>query len=241
MSFNPFKFGRKTTTPKNKFGGKVIHACRDEFGLIQVIETADTRSLHFDSSVQQSQIFLHAPMTLAFNYQQQLENLVLNHANQIWLQGKQLENILMLGVGGGTLASKLFLSLPQTNFTLVDLRAKVLQVAHDFFYLPSDSRINTETADASDFLQTNYGEQAAEFEVIIVDIYNEYGMPDFVTKDDFLNQLISAQPDLVLINLWQSDPKSCLKIIDFFKQQPGELELFPIEPSKNLILSYSFV
>lgn len=240
MSLNFFKFGSKTKA-KTKFGGKLIHSCRDEFGLIQVVETTDTRSLHFDSSVQQSQIFLHAPMTLAFNYQQQLETLVLNATNQAWLQGKQLENILMLGVGGGTLASKLFLSLPKTNFTLVDLREKVLQVAHDFFYLPIDSRINTEVADASEFLQQSYGAQPAKFEVIIVDIYNEFGLPSFVTKNEFLNQLINAQPGLVLINLWQSDPKSCLKIIEFFKQQPGELELFPIEPSKNLILSYSIV
>lgn len=226
-------FKRKLTggkKPKLKYGGELIHAARDEFGLIQVVETLDTRSLHFGSSVQQSQILLNAPFTLAFNYQQKLEEILNYYGYQ-----NALKQLLMLGVGGGTLATKLFFSQPKLQQQLVDLRPAVIEIAQQYFQLPEDPRIRISCQDAQDFIQQNQ----QLFDAIVIDIYNEFGLPDFVTSEQFLNQVLAQQPGLVLINLWQSDPSSCLKIIEFFKHLPGELELHPIEPSKNLILQYT--
>ncbi|HEY9017099.1 fused MFS/spermidine synthase [Thiomicrospira sp.] len=227
---NPFRFSRQTPSPKPRYGGEIIHAERDEYGLIQVIDTQICRSLHFDSAVKQSRYFFQAPLSLAFEYQQVLEQKIADFSYQ-----KPLKNLLMLGVGGGSLASKLFISEPKLQMTLVDLRQSVIDIAHDFFHLPFHKNIQTLAQDAAEFIQHN--DQA--YDVIVVDVFNENGMPDAFCQAAFLNQLVEQvkAPGLVLFNLWQSTPEPTLKVIQFFESQ-GPIELFPIHSSKNLILQY---
>lgn len=227
---NPFRFSRQTPSPKPRYGGEIIHAERDEYGLIQVIDTQICRSLHFDSAVKQSRYFFQAPLSLAFEYQQVLEQKIAEFSHQ-----KPLRNLLMLGVGGGSLASKLFISEPKLQMTLVDLRQSVIDIAHDFFHLPFHANIQTQALDAADFIQHN--DQA--YDVIVVDVFNEDGMPDAFCQAAFLNQLVqqTKAPGLVLFNLWQSTPEPTLKVIQFFESL-GPIELFPINSSKNLILQY---
>lgn len=221
---------RQATPPKQRYGGEIIHAERDEYGLIQIIDTKICRSLHFDSPVKQSRYFFQAPLNLAFEYQQVLEQKIAEFSYK-----KPLNSLLMLGVGGGSLASKLFISEPKLQMTLVDLRRSVIDIAHDFFHLPFHTNIKTQAQDAAVFMQHN----RQTFDVIVVDVFNEDGMPDEFCQPAFLNQLVKQvkAPGLVLFNLWQSTPEPTLKVIQFFESL-GPIELFPINSSKNLILQY---
>jgi len=223
---------KKLLKPKRRYSGEIIHTERDEFGLIQVIDSPICRSLHFDTEVKQSRYFFQAPLNLAFEYQQVIEQ-------QLWIQHLKtpIKNLLMLGVGGGSLASKLFISHPKLQMTLVDLRPTVIDIAHDFFYLPIHSRIQTHAMDAAEFINTN----TAQFDVIVVDVFDEDGMPEPFSQPPFLNALINQlEPgNAILFNLWQSTPEPTLEVINFFEKAPkGLVELLPIQSSKNLILHY---
>jgi spermidine synthase len=230
MSFNPFRFSRQSFKAKQRYGGEIIHSERDQFGLIQVIDSSICRSLHFDTPVKQSRYFFNAPLTLAFEYQQMLEQRLTEFSFQY-----PLRRLLMLGVGGGSLASKLFISQPKLEMTLVDLRQSVIDIAHDFFHLPFHDRIQTHCCDASEFVH----DHAHYYDAIVVDAYDSEGMPDIFTQPRFLNALISQTrtPGLVLFNLWQSTPEPTLKVIQYFEQQ-GAIDLYPIHSSKNLILQF---
>lgn len=233
MRLNPFRMlGRNTTTPKQRYGGKIVHSERDQYGLIQVVDTSVCRSLHFESAVKQSRYFFNAPMTLAFEYQQMLEQCL----NEFSYRHSPTK-LLMLGVGGGSLASKIFLSQPKLHMTLVDIRQSVLDIAHEYFHLPVDDRIQTHCYDASEFVH-DFDDR---YDVIVIDLYDSYGMPPVFSELPFLDALMAQlnAPGLVLFNLWQSTPESTLKIIEYFEQRErGQLELFPINTSENLILQY---
>ncbi len=227
---NPFKFSHQTLTPKQRYGGQVIHSERDQFGLIQVVDSPICRSLHFDTAVKQSRYFFHAPLTLAFEYQQVLEQQLWHHAQQ-----RPLNSLLMLGVGGGSLASKLHIMFPKLQMTLVDLRQSVIDIAHDFFHLPMHPHIQTLSEDAAVFMQA----PPQRYDAIIVDLFDAQGMPEVFTQPVFLQQLIhaSALPGLLLINLWQSTPEPTLRVIQHMETF-GNITLLPIHSSKNLILQY---
>jgi len=109
--------------------GSITYSVRDEYGLIQVVDNEITRSLYFDSLVEQSRYYFHAPLTLAFEYQSALLEETLEHAHSTPVQ-----SILMLGLGGGSLATQLHSVLPNCQQTVVELREAVIQIAYRYFY-----------------------------------------------------------------------------------------------------------
>lgn len=221
---------QKKVRPKLQFGGEIIHAELDEFGLIQVIDSPICRSLHFNTAVKQSRYFFQSPLSLAFEYQQVLEQRILQHYYQTPTQ-----HLLMLGTGGGSLASKLYISLPKLHMTLVDLRASVIDIAYDFFHLPQHPNIQTLSQDAQDFI--NHKSQS--YDVIVVDLFNAKGMPQVFSQPAFLSPLLECcRPNgAIFFNLWQSTPAPTLSVIKFFEPL-GNFQLHPIKSSKNLVLQF---
>lgn len=64
------------------YNGFTIFSAEDEFGPIKVVENRTTRKLYFDSPVEQSCFYLKAPMTLNFEYQQKIIDLLLKFSER---------------------------------------------------------------------------------------------------------------------------------------------------------------
>lgn len=218
--------------------GKIIYSARDDLGLIQVVETADTRSLYFDSLVEQSRLYLHAPCTLAFEYQAHLLEAILTITEKI-----PVERILMLGVGGGCLATQVHTLLPRCLQVLVEQRAAVIDIAHQYFYLPQNDVISTLEADAGIFVEEWDSQPDTAFDIIVVDLYDSDSMPDQFTQARFLGQLVrllSLQGSL-LFNLWVSSPEKTQRVIEFWKNLPGvTLNAQTMQATGNVILNVQF-
>ncbi|MBO1923077.1 spermidine synthase [Thiomicrorhabdus sp. 6S3-12] len=189
-----------------KFNGMIIHTARDEYGLVQVVENRTTRKLHFDSPVEQSCIFRNAPMTLNFEYQQKMIALV----NEHFQARKQPKNyrVLMLGMGGGTMAHHLYHSLPNLQMTIVELRRIVIDIAYKFFGLPDAPEIEAVQADAIEYIQELAAECESDaifkYDAILIDIFDSEGLPSELSSHPF-HQAISRclKPGGRLIfNLW---------------------------------------
>ncbi len=215
-----------------RYGGELIFCERDEWGLVEVVETASSRSLHFGSPVEQSCLYFHAPFTLAHEYQAQLLDLILEADFPI-------HQLLMLGLGGGSLMSQLLPCLPDTQCTAVELRQTVIEVAHDFFQLPHSPQLHCLAEDAALFV----AKDRQQYDVIVMDLYDENGLPPDFTTDTF-HQLLFERlntPSMLLINLWQTTPRLTQPILNFWQQQAKkhpnlELHTHPIHSSQNLIL-----
>ena len=215
--------------------GTLLHAQRDAYGLIQVIETQHSRCLYFNTPVEQSHFLIHAPFQLELDYQAKMTDLVLQ-----FCQKKQPYRLLSLGVGGGLMNRYLYDILPNLSQTLVELRAIVLDTAYQYFNLPDAPQIIPVIDDAMHFVT----QPTPPFDIILVDLYDEQGMPPDCTTDAFLTNLMFLQkrPGLVIFNLWKEDLEALNAIQTFCqrKQQQNPkitLENYLISSSGNIILA----
>lgn len=217
--------------------GKIIHSVRDDFGLIQVVETADARSLYFDSLVEQSRAYLYAPCTLAFEYQAFLLDSILSFANRA-----PVERVLMLGLGGGCLATQLHLLMPSCIQVLVEQRAAVIEIAHDYFQLPKSEVILPIEADAGVFVEEWPSEPNTAFDVIVIDLYDGDSMPEHFSHAFFLSQLwrLISPKGCLLFNLWISSPYTTKKVIQFWQNLPGLVVSIDTMNTGNIILNVQF-
>lgn len=213
--------------------GRLIHSVRDEHGLIQVIDTDTTRSLYFDSPVEQSRLFFQAPMTLAFEYQQCMLDLLDEFA-----QKHAVEKTLMLGLGGGLLTNHLHCFWPKAQHHVVELREAVIEAAKTYFYMTEDPTIFVHHRDALDFIDESV-QNGDSYSAVLVDLYDGDAMPDVFCDEAFLYQLKSLKHKncLLLFNLWASSPDSTLAIIKFWeKQSEYKIRIVRTKSTGNVIL-----
>lgn len=99
---------------------------------------------------------------------------------------KSMKNILILGLGGGSVA--------KTLVNEVGFNGKIIGVEYDpvmigigkkFFELDKLLHLDIQQADALSYIQQN----TQTFDLIIVDIFQDIHMPDFVFSEDFTNEL----------------------------------------------------
>lgn len=237
--------------------GDIIHSERDQFGLIQVIEDSATRKLFFDSHVEQSCQYLNAPLSLNFEYQQKIVAQILDFA----ARNKRSPRILMLGLGGGSIAAQLNHCLPKSMITVIELRQAVIDCAYRFFQLPQVPEIEVLQDDALQFVAQQSAQAASDsnchYDVIIVDIFDAEGLANELSSTEFnaqLWQLVNQQQGMLLFNLWhqwQNQPNADSKkakptqdsqqIIDFWQklinhQSSWQLNRYNIQSSQNLIV-----
>lgn len=229
-----------------KYDGTLIHRAWDEFGLIEVVDNAITRKLYFDSAVEQSCLFINAPMTLEFEYQQKITELLLNAANQ--QTGKQDFRVLMLGMGGGTMAHHLYHALPNLQMTVVELRQIVIDAAYQFFQLPDEPEIDVIQQDAIEFIAENQH----HYDAIIVDIFDASGLPSQLSDADFMHNLWQNihLSGLLIFNLWNEESATgdgkptaeSAEVVHYWQQHQQAhaqctLNQYNVRSSSNLILT----
>ncbi|GAB6070978.1 hypothetical protein JCM30760_20750 [Thiomicrorhabdus hydrogeniphila] len=237
-----------------KYDGLTIHSIRDEFGLIEVVQNRTTRKLYFDSPIEQSCMYLNAPMTLNFEYQEKIVERILNFAQQRQVKNQQQTlRVLMLGMGGGSIAHHLFHTLPNIQLTVVELRQAVIDCAYHYFQLPNEPEIDVVCEDAITFMADNVTNNAQAYDVIIVDIFDAHGLPSELSDKQFQNNILQNinLPGLVIYNLWyqwnqtHSNGKPVAteetqQVIDFWQNIANEntdytLNRYNVQSSQNLI------
>jgi len=143
------------------YGGELIYQASDEFGSIEVVEFDKCiRSLHFGNKTSQSVMFLYNPVALIHKYTQ---------AMLLPLAWNAPGRVLMLGLGAGSLTKFLLHHYPDIHIDAVDIRAKVIEVAKEYFSLPDASqRFNIYYSSAEQFLKTV---PRQTYDLILVDLF----------------------------------------------------------------------
>ena len=182
--------------------GSTIHACRDEYGAIDIVDEAQTRSMHFGTSARQSTMLRSAPGQLALAYTQYMACALLFAAEP--------GRVLLLGLGGGSLAKYLLGWHPQCQIQAVELRARVVELAHKFFALPRDPRLSTSVAPAERYLDSAAAGAAV---LALVDIHDSAGMAAPLALPGFFPQCRAqlAACGVLAINLWTGDRAAVLR------------------------------
>ena len=99
---------------------------------------------------------------------------------------KSMENILILGVAGGSVIKTL---VDEINFkgqiTGVDINKEIIEIANTYFQLNTISNLEIIIDDASKFvLKTNQ-----KYDLILIDIFQDTKIPDFLFEFFFINRI----------------------------------------------------
>ncbi len=234
-----------------KYDGMIIHSVRDEYGLIEVVDNRVTRKLYFDSPIEQSCLYHNAPMTLNFEYQEKIVERVLEFAER-HINGNKKRSafrVLMLGMGGGSMAHHLFHNHPNLQMTVVELRQAVIDCAYRFFQLPDEPEIEVVQGDAIEFVEDNQH----PYDAVIIDIFDADGLPSGMSRLSFQEALWKSigSPGLLVFNLWYQWDKQAngkpipteetAQVLGFWQHQCDDLHScqlnrYNIQSSQNLIL-----
>ncbi len=196
---------RHSNTPR--YGGYLIHAMRDDWGLIEVVDYPGKRSLHFGTPIQQSCLRFNAEYNPGFYYERKMMFGAALH--------QQPQNILILGIGGGTIARHLYQNLTAAQITAVDRREAVIDIALEYFELPADERMQLYTADAEQFLT----EAPAEWDLVIVDLFDAIGIDETALSLSFLDRCFTQLHDngILVMNLWRDEKTAYLTARDYLE------------------------
>jgi SAM-dependent methyltransferase len=100
------------------------------------------------------------------------------HAMYWFLRQTRARDVLMIGCGGGTLAT--MLDRDGINVTVVDIDARSIELARRYFNLPD--AVTTHVADGAEFLRRT----RARYDAIVLDAYNGGDFPGVFKKPSYL-------------------------------------------------------
>lgn len=178
-----------------RYGGKVVFQTRDEMGTIQVIEDTHERALHFDSEPKQSAMDLGDPVRLVLSYTRAMLAPLLFAPSP--------RRILLIGLGGGSIAKFLLYHYPDAHVDVVELREKVVTVARDWFSLPDEPRLRVFVEDGGSFVRS----ATHTWDLVLVDAFDRRGIAYSVCGPGFFGALRERLRlgGLLAINLWSRD------------------------------------
>jgi spermidine synthase len=175
--------------------GNLIAQHEDDEGLITIYQKHNLRYLTFGNHTEQSCLTIDRPYRLEHVYTQAMMlSLLLK---------KDIRSVLLLGLGGGSLARALRHSRDKLKIDAIEYRQSVIDMAKRYFDLPDDPAFNILCKDARQYIEST----AKSFDLIFADLYLPEGMDEAQLNDEFLgncSQCLEGNGILV-INFWSND------------------------------------
>ncbi|MFL6675731.1 MAG: methyltransferase [Massilia sp.] len=114
-------------------------------------------------------------------------------------------HIVMVGLGGGSLAKFCYRHFPGARITVLELRADVIALREQFHVPPDDARFRVIHADAADYI----GRLAASADVLLVDGFDADGLPAALSSDAFYANCRRTLRDggVLVANIFNYDPR----------------------------------
>ena len=163
-----------------------------------LVHTAgDRRTLEFRPGDVQSEMRLSQPTALVLAYCRAIMCFALFVPRP--------RHIVMVGLGGGSLAKFCYRHFPQARITVLELRADVIALRAQFHLPPDDARLRVIHTDAADWLAGAKG--CAD--VLVVDGFDAAGLPPALGSARFYADCRAALRDggVLVANVFSYDPQ----------------------------------
>jgi spermidine synthase len=167
---------------------RLIEKRESFYNTLYITEDNTERCLHFSlvlPSKQSCQNLAH-PDTLVFAY---------NHAmlGALFIQPSP-RHMLLIGLGGGSLARALQQLYPQAEIDVVELDSMVADLAKDYFSVTPNAMMRLTIADGRVFMKRALS-RGRSYDIIFLDAFNKNYIPDHLMTKEFLQetkQLLAA-------------------------------------------------
>ncbi|MDO8329016.1 MAG: hypothetical protein Q7T36_00925 [Fluviicoccus sp.] len=200
-----------------------------------LLDDGETLSLHFNNIHVQSEMRVDAPVELVFGYTQAMMAFLLVQP--------QPQDILLVGLGGGSLSKYCHFFLPESCITTVEINPEVIAL-RDSFHIPPDSpRFRIVQEDGVNYMR----HQRDTADVILLDGYDDTGLPDALTTPLFYRDCYLALRDGgILVSNYNCDDlqlATCLgrlgkifsgKVLIIKSQTSGNKVLFAFKNYRHL-------
>jgi spermidine synthase len=181
-------------------GQRTLHEERSLYRNISVTQDDDERCLLFRAQRglgRESCKYITRPDVFVFEYAGMMMTGLYAKPNP--------RNILIIGLGGGTLPSALQKMLPNTKVDVVELDAAVERVAERFFDFKKTANTRVFIEDGRVFVK-RMGRARAQYDMIMLDAFESDYIPEHMLTQEFLREVRAIlAPDGVLVaNTWSS-------------------------------------
>jgi len=176
---------------------KFIRRSQEISSGVQIQEHRGVRSLHLGTPHVQSAMRIQAPEKLELEYTRCMMAFTLFCENP--------SNIIMIGLGGGSIVRFLHAKMPDVSLTTIESNEEVLHAARAWFKLPEDERHVVQIEDGAAYIATRV--QVAD--VIFVDAFDGNDLAPMLGSELFYFDCQRAlrEKGVLAVNLWGGDPR----------------------------------
>ncbi len=199
---------------------------------LRIVDAEGKRTLWFDE-VAQSRMDLSKPNQLITAYEQAMA------AWQLFAPYlTQADEVLVLGLGGGSAVKHLHQQFEQPRITVVESSEAVTFAAYAHFALPKVDNIVVNIDDAFSWLAQERG-QAKKYRLLMIDLFNTQTQSIYQYSEQFAADCLALmQEDSVCVfNLWAVDEsllKGVLHTLGLVFN--WRFLVLPVQDSRNVIL-----
>jgi spermidine synthase len=181
----------------NQFRRALAQRWGKTFGKPVAREGPRTRSLCFDDFSIQSSMRMSDPLELDLSYTRAMMSFQLFHPDP--------RDILIVGLGGGSLSKYCFHKFPSARVTTVEIDERVIALRECFFIPPDSEKFQIVHADAAEYLSDKVGVA----DVILLDGFDAFGLPASLSSQHFYDSCQAAlrNEGVLVANLLNNDPQ----------------------------------
>jgi spermidine synthase len=192
-----------------------------------VSERYGVRTLHIGSDTVQSAMRLAKPVDLELSYTRSMMAFL--------LFTPAAEDVLMIGLGGGSLAKFVYHRLPRSRVKAVEVSTQVITIARHYFHVPeNDWRFEILTADGAQYVTR----EDVTADVLIVDGYDADAHAEELASREFYAACRERLKEggVLVVNLWGGDKSFTTLLQRIQSAFDGAALCLPAERPGNIIV-----
>ncbi len=148
---------------------------------VTIAEERGVRSLHIGGLAIQSAMRLSNPDVLELHYTRAMMSFMLFNPRPA--------DLLMIGLGGGSMAKFLYRRMKQTRVSVVEIRSQVVAAARAYFALPGDDeRLRVMVEDGALYVPAH----RSSTDVLLLDGFEDGEQPQALCSQDFYDAAFAA-------------------------------------------------
>ena len=160
----------------------VIYTERSLYRNITVVEDLGSRCMRFSrqNSTKQSCFSLNNPDSIAFECNKMMLGALYLRPNP--------RRVLMIGLGGGTLASAVSMILPDSEIDVVEIDPAIVRIAKEYFNFRPNSKVHVKVEDGRVFVKRAI-DRGEKYDLIMLDAFDQLYIPTHMLTKQFLNEV----------------------------------------------------
>jgi spermidine synthase len=227
---SPFSLDAGTVRLREPSGGvtpaHIERLRRGTLGQPYLLDDDELRRLYFTADAVQSAMRIADPVALVCRYTRKMMAFLLFVPDP--------RHIVILGLGGGSLAKYCYRHLPRARITAVEVDAGVIALRREFAIPDDDERFEVVHADAAEFIERT----RLRPDVVLVDAFDAEGVAPSLASPVFHTRVSQclAPGGLMVMNLAGARSRYRAHIGFARDAFPGGTLLVPVEGDENRLL-----